>query len=206
MKLDCHQHFWSLANPFTRWPTPDHGPIFRDFGTDDLERHMIATGVTGTILVQAAPSVEETRYFLQIADESDFVKAVIGWIDFDAIGAVEQLRQLAQNIWFKGVRPMIQDIAAEGWVLQPRFAGIFHAIVETGLRFDALVRASQIAEIGRLARRYPDLPIVLDHAGKPPFAQEGMAGWTKEIIELGRIPSVYCTPYRRRRRSRDGGP
>ena len=37
-----HQHFWSLADPFFCWPTPDLGSIYRDFGPSELRPHLEA--------------------------------------------------------------------------------------------------------------------------------------------------------------------
>jgi len=84
--IDAHQHFWQLANPFTDWPTPDLALIHRDFLPADLAPLLADAGVTGTVLVQAAPAVEETRFILKLAERAAHVKAVVGWIDFAADG------------------------------------------------------------------------------------------------------------------------
>ncbi|WP_200866533.1 amidohydrolase family protein [Sphingobium sp. C100] len=190
--IDAHQHFWALANPFTAWPTPDLAAIHRDFAPDDLRPLLAQAGVTGTILVQAAPDVDETRFLLGLADAHDFVKGVVGWIDFEAVDALDQLRQLASNPWLKGLRPMIQSIEEPGWVLRSEFDPIFQEMIAQGLRFDALVRAHQIGDIASLAGRYPALPIVLDHGGKPDIVGEAVAGWAADIGRLARHANAHC--------------
>ena len=62
-----------------------------------------------------------------------------------------------------------------------------------GLTFDALVQADQLTVIATLADRYPSLSIVLDHAGKPPFAvSSALALWSKEIQRLANRSNVSC--------------
>ncbi|WP_428028133.1 amidohydrolase family protein [Altererythrobacter sp.] len=190
--IDAHQHFWSLANPFADWPTSDLEAIHRDFGPADLEPLLAEAGVTGTVLVQAAPAVEETRYILALAERTAHVKAVVGWIDFAAADAIEQMGTLSHNPWLKGLRPMIQSEPEPGWILQTSFEPVFEAMTAVGLRFDALVRQDQISDIAALAARHPDLPIVLDHCGKPAIAESDPAKWQKSITDLAAHPNVHC--------------
>lgn len=192
MIVDAHQHFWQLANPFTDWPTPDLAAIHRDFGPADLAPHLAATGIAATVLVQAAPSLEETRWCLTLAARTSFVKGVVGWIDFAADDAVEQLQELARNPLLKGLRPMIQSISEPGWILCGEFSPVLRAMVEHGLRFDALVHPHQISEIAALAALYPALPIVLDHGGKPDIAAGAFDGWARDVEHLAAHGNVWC--------------
>lgn len=192
MRLDCHQHFWKLDNSFTNWPTADLNKIYRDFCAADLSPLLEICGVDGTILVQAAPNLDETEYLLQIASETPFVKGVVGWIDFSDPVAPQQIAQLSENRMLKGLRPMLQDISTVGWVLQDELQGAFEAMIDRGLSFDALVKAGQIEDILQLSRRYPDLPIILDHAGKPEIANDGFDVWAARIAQLAVSPAVHC--------------
>jgi L-fuconolactonase len=192
MRLDTHQHFWSLGNPFTDWPTPDLTEIHRDFGSDDLVPILQDWGIDGTILVQAAPSLEETRYCLELAARLPFVKGVVGWLDFEAGDALEQLESIASDPLLKGLRPMVQSIAEPGWLLKDSLEPVFRDLGRRGLCFDALVLSHQLADLSQFADRYSELAIVLDHAGKPPIASGANEAWQQNIAQLARNPSVYC--------------
>ena len=121
MKIDAHQHFWKLSNPFTEWPTPAEVRIYKDFGADDLAPLLSAHGVSGTILVQAAPVLDETHYLLKVASRTAFVKGVVGWVDFEAPSALRDIEDLALDRLFRGVRPMLQSLADPA--LHDGFAG-----------------------------------------------------------------------------------
>lgn len=192
MRLDTHQHFWKLANPFTDWPTPDLAEIHRDFGPEDLRGLLVQRGIDGTILVQAAPSTAETEYCLALAGTCDFVKGVVGWIDFEDDDPVDRLRCLARNPAFKGLRPMVQSIAEPGWLLRPEFGPIYAELIARDLTLDGLVLAHQIDDLDRLAQRHPKLRIVLDHAGKPSIASRAFDGWANSITRLAANANVHC--------------
>ena len=63
-----------------------------------------------TILVQAAATVEETRFMLELARENSFIAGVVGWVDFESADAAETIAELAADPRLVGLRPMIQDI------------------------------------------------------------------------------------------------
>ena len=66
MIVDAHQHFWDPGRGDYGWLKPEN-PIHRIFSTAELRPLLIQAGVDATILVQAAPTPEETDYMLSIA-------------------------------------------------------------------------------------------------------------------------------------------
>jgi len=182
--IDAHQHFWRPDRGDYGWLPPDLAPIHRDFGPADLRPLIEAAGIAGTILVQAAPTLAETRHLLDLADAAPEVAGVVGWVDLEAADAPATLRRLALHARFKGVRPMLQDLPDPAWVLRPSLDAAIAELVDLGLRFDALVRLAQLPAIRELARRHPSLKIVLDHGGKPPIAARGWRPWADEVAAL----------------------
>ncbi len=81
--IDSHQHFWRLDRGDYGWLTPALAPIYRDFLPADLAPQLAAAGVGATILVQAAPTVAETRYLLRTGARASFIAGVVGWVDFE---------------------------------------------------------------------------------------------------------------------------
>lgn len=191
-RIDAHQHFWSLHNSFTDWPGADLAAIYRDYGPGDLAPLLEAAGVAGTILVQAAASVDETRYLLDLAARAPFVRGVVGWVDFEARDACAVIAELAGNPLFRGVRPMVQGIETPDWLLREEFAPIYRVLTAMNLRFDALIRRDQIGQICELARQHPDLGIVIDHAAKPNIAGQEFEPWAEDIARAAGFPLVYC--------------
>lgn len=192
MRLDAHQHFWQLARGDYGWLTPDFEPIYRDFGPDDLTPLLKRFGIDGTILVQAAPTVAETRFMLDLARQNAFIKGVVGWVDFEAPDAPDQIAELAKDPKLVGLRPMIQDIDDSDWMLKDSLAPAYHALVAHDLVFDALTLPQHLAKLLRLAERHPDLRMVVDHGSKPQIATGKITGWAKDMSAIARDTSTFC--------------
>lgn len=192
MSVDSHQHFWRLDRGDYNWLTPDLAPIHRDFGPADLAPILARHGIAATVLVQAAASVAETDFMLSLAKKAPFVKAVVGWVDFDSAGAPAEIARLARDPRLKGLRPMIQDIIDPEWMLGSQLKPAFAAMQAFGLRFDALLKPRHLAPFTRFLRLYPDLPIVVDHGAKPSIAGGGFSDWAPALQEVARDQRVRC--------------
>jgi L-fuconolactonase len=173
--IDAHQHFWHPARGDYGWMPPDDPVLARPYHPADLWPQLQAAGVEGTVLVQAAPTVAETEYMLGIADATPWVKAVVGWVNFEDPAERVTLERLSRHPKFKGVRPMIQDIPDDGWMLRADIAWAFEALAGLGLRFDALGFPRHLANFLTLLRRHPNLPVVVDHCMKPQIREASAA-------------------------------
>ncbi|MEP2679379.1 MULTISPECIES: amidohydrolase family protein [Roseobacteraceae] len=192
MIIDAHQHFWQLARGDYAWLTPELKALYRDFMPEDLAPYLSQHGIDGTILVQAAPTVAETEFMLDIADQTPFVLGVVGWVDFEAPSAADDIARLAQNPKLIGLRPMIQDIADDDWMLRDNLTPAFEAMMKANLTFDALVLPRHLSRLRRLLPRHPKLRTVIDHAAKPEIADGVFEGWASDIACLANETSAYC--------------
>jgi L-fuconolactonase len=189
--VDSHQHFWRLDRGDYGWLTPALTPIYRDFLPEHLEPQLAQAGVAATILVQAAATVEETRFMLELARAHPFIAGVVGWVDFESDEVVETIGALAADPGLVGLRPMIQDIPDTEWMLEERLAPAFEAMIDHGLVFDALVLPQHLPALLELTARYPDLAMVLDHGAKPPISGD-LQPWKQAITELARSSLMVC--------------
>ena len=189
--IDAHQHFWSLSTPGHEWPTAREAPIFRDFGPGDLAAEAGGVELAGTVLVQSQPTYADTDWMLALARNTSIVAAVVGWVDLSAPHAPDRIAALAHRPKLRGLRPMLQSIADTDWLLQDAITPALEAMVASGLRLDALVQPRHLPMLARLAERYPDLPIVIDHAAKPRADLAMLDPWRAEIKVLADI-GFYC--------------
>ena len=192
MRIDAHHHLWTLARGDYGWLTPELAPIYRDFRLPDLAPHLAAAGIEGTILVQAAPTEAETMFLLDIADNAELVRGVVGWTDFDAADGVARIDALAARNLLVGLRPMVQDIADDDWLLGPALTPLLAAMARNGLVFDALVLPRHLPRLLRVIGSHPDLTFVLDHCGKPQLATGEIAIWQRDIALLAEHPNIVC--------------
>lgn len=191
-RIDAHQHFWSLARGDYGWLTPELETLYRDFLPDDLAPVLDSQRITATVLVQAAPTVAETRFMLSLADTHSFIKGVVGWVDFEQPDAAQQISELAKHPALVGLRPMIQDIADPDWMLQPDLTPAFQALIAQGLTFDALTLPAHLPNLIRLLGRHPDMRVVINHGSKPLIRDGLMAPWADHMAALARNTQAYC--------------
>jgi L-fuconolactonase len=191
-RIDAHQHYWQVARGDYGWLTPAVAPIYRDFMPPDLAPLLEAHGIAQTILVQAAPTVAETRFLLGIARDTPSVAGVVGWVDFANPDAAAMIAELAQDRLLVGLRPMVQDIADNDWLLDPALDAAFAAVAAHGLAFDALVLPRHLPRLLVRAKQHPHLRFVIDHAAKPAIAARTLDPWRADLAALAALPNVAC--------------
>ncbi len=192
MKIDAHQHFWAVARGDYGWLTPDLNVIYRDFTPDDLAPLLQDAGIKGTVLVQAAPTVAETEYMLSLADETSFIKGVVGWADFEATNAAPQIAALNKHPALVGLRPMIQDITDPLWMLGDALTPAFTELTARGLTFDALTLPQHLGPLRKLLSRHPDMKVVIDHGSKPLIRDAKLEGWAADMVALASETNAWC--------------
>ena len=192
MRIDAHHHLWTLARGDYGWLTPALAPIYRDFTLSDLAPHLGAGRIDGTILVQAAPTEAETLFMLETAERADVVRGVVGWIDFDAADGVARIEAMAARPLLVGLRPMVQDIPDDDWLLRPALVPMLRAMAGHGLVFDALALPRHLPRLLRVVDRHGELQFVLDHCAKPHLKTGDIAVWRRDIAELAARENIVC--------------
>ena len=197
--IDSHQHLWVMSEREYSWIEPSYGPLFDDFTPERLAPEIPASGVTSSILVQAADSYEDTFYMLDVAAHSDFVRAVVAWVPFDrpkeARAAIDIF---AKNPLVKGFRNLSHDFSNpkynndDAWILRPAVLETLSHIEKAGLTMDYVsVSPAQTKNVVTLAKKFPKLKIIVDHFAKPPIAAKEMEPWASSMKEIAAFPNVY---------------
>lgn len=190
--LDSHQHFWRIDAPECNWPDADWPLLHRDFLPDDLRAQTTGCDLAGTILVQSQPDDRDTDWLFALATSEPMVRGIVAWAALDAPDAAKRIAALAGRPKCRGLRPMLQAIADPDWILLPELGPGIRAMVDHGLRFDALVEPRHLPALLRFARLWPDLPIVIDHAAKPDAAHDVLDPWRGDLAALAVLPNVWC--------------
>ncbi|MET9911949.1 amidohydrolase family protein [Streptomyces sp. NPDC006476] len=198
--VDAHHHMWDLDRRPQPWlDEPGLEPIRRSHGIEDLrraaDRPLAGRRLTSTVVVQCVTSVEETADLLDLAGRDPLVGAVVGWADLTspAIGDVlDELRAQPGGGYLRALRHLVQGESDTEWLQQPSVERGLRAVQDRDLGYDVLIRSHQFPQAIRLAQRFPDLPLVLDHAGKPPIGHASMSDWARQVRVLAGHPQVRC--------------
>jgi L-fuconolactonase len=191
-RIDAHQHFWNPDRGDYGWLTADLPELFKPFQPSDLGPLLKDHHVKGTILVQAAPTVAETEYLLELASVTLFVKGVVGWIDFENPDHLKHLERWSKHPLLKGIRPMVQDIQDPDWLLRSDIDWAFDALQEFGLVFDALVLPIHLPRLFKRLQRHPQLRVCIDHGAKPHIKNKEIDTWATDMAQLAECRQVMC--------------
>lgn len=193
-RLDSHHHLWTLQRIERgdyHW-MPGGGPLREDYLPERLEPELKGAGVGGTIVVQAAQSVEETRFLLDLAGKAKFVLGVTGWAPLDRPDVIETLGELAGDEHLRAVRPMIHDLPDPAWISRPQVRRNLHRLVELGLRFEVLTRTEHLPPVHDVLAEIPELPAVINHLSKPAYRWDDDARWRTWMSRMAERPNTYC--------------
>ena len=190
--IDAHHHLWRLSRGDYGWLTPAMTALYRDFGLKDLEAVIGTSGVTRTILVQAAATEDETVFLLDLAEDTDTILGVVGWLDFESPDFPQKLERLRRHKKLVGLRPMLQDLKDDAYIIREDVIRNLEYLSSTGLCFDALIRPRHLPFVAKALARCPSLKVVIDHLAKPPVAAGTPDPWQADLARLARLPQVSC--------------
>jgi L-fuconolactonase len=193
LRIDAHQHFWRYDATAYSWIDESMRAIRHDFLPGDLAPALAATGLDGTVAVQARQSLAETEWLLQLSGAFPWIKGVVGWLPLAEQGADigRLLAHFGTHDRFKGVRHVLQA-EPDAFFLNPAFNDALVEVARAGLTYDLLIVARQLPVALRWVDRHPSLRIVLDHIAKPVVDGAPSLAWRRDIDELARRPNLYC--------------
>jgi L-fuconolactonase len=193
--VDAHQHFWDPETADYPWMAGAYEPLNRAYGPSDLAPLLDATGVRGTIVVQARQELSETHSLLETAAGTAWVLGVVGWVDLtrpDVAETIAEIRERDNGGRLVGIRHLVHDERDPEWLLRKDVLRGLGVVAEAGLVYDLLVRTRELPAATEVARRHPGLRFVLDHLAKPPISAQETEPWTSAVGEIAELPNVAC--------------
>ena len=196
--LDSHLHLWSPDALTYTWL---EGPLAAEFAALEIGNSRIDRAAVEKAVFVQAETVEddflaEVRWVAAQAEDAGVVAIVAGARLDRGTDTTTHLEGLAAEPLVVGVRHNLQG-EPDGLAVSAAFVTGAREVAARGWTFDACVRASQLPEIARLAGAVPELPMVLDHLGKPEVgtADAPVAPtmeWVRDLDDLARHPRVWC--------------
>lgn len=192
MIIDAHHHFWKISRGDYHWMTPAMPLLARDYLVDDLQPHLRKSGVARTVLVQAAATEAESDFLLDLASHTDFVAGVTGWLDLADSRFPQRLAHYRRHPKFVAVRPMLQDVNDDAWILRPEVLRNLRYVAELKFPFEFLTFPRHLPHVLRALEEAPGLHAVIDHLSKPPIASGALEPWATLMKRVADFPEVYC--------------
>jgi predicted TIM-barrel fold metal-dependent hydrolase len=185
--IDCHTHFYDPTRP-EGVPFPGKGtPLYRTTLPEHLRAQKMFRKVTGTVIVEASPWVEDNAWLLKLAEKDPFVVGIVGNLQPGTPAFAKDLKRFAANPLFRGIR--ISGALLEK-LLEADALGDLQRLADHDLALDV---NGGVDAVARLAARMPSLRIVVNHSGHAPVTAAGpTAAWTEAIRAAAQHPKVFC--------------
>ena len=191
--IDCHVHLWTLERPAgLTWIKKDDPVLFKDMLPATHEPMAKANGVTGVVLVQAGQSLPDNQWNLDVsAHNPKLYRGVVG--------------NLSEVIGTETFAPLLRDLAKDRRYLGYRLSGRYQQemteaffrdlalTAELGKSVDFLVGAYNLKDIDVIAKRVPNLRIILDHFGNVRLDGNALdPAWVEDFRTVAKHPNLYC--------------
>jgi L-fuconolactonase len=191
MKIDGHQHFWRADRGDYHWMSPSIPVLCRDYLPGDLLPLLVKHGIEKTILVQAAQTVAETDFLLELAAKNNFIAGVVGWLDMESEDFPLQFERYRKNPKFIGLRPMIQDISDPAWILRPLVLKSLKLVAEADFPFEFLTYTRHLPYVLKALEAVGPIRAVIDHISKPEIRGRKLEPW-KLMAQAAQHNFLFC--------------
>ncbi len=192
LKIDSHQHFWQFDPVRDSWITPDMEVIRRDFLPAHLEEELDKANIRGSVAVQSDQSEADNKFLLSLAEQSERILGIVGWVDLRAENIGERLEYYSAFDKMKGFRHVLQGETDRALMLKPEFQRGIAALAKHKFTYDILIFSDQLNYAADLAANFPEQPFVLDHIAKPLIKEGTITDWAKGIRNLAECSNVLC--------------
>ncbi len=193
--VDSHHHFVDPDHFEYPWMTGPKLVLKKRFMVEEFRPVLAENGIDATILVQTRIPMDETREWLALAAETDFIAGVIGWVDLTSRSVATGLAELQSGRggeYLVGVRHKLHDETDPSWILRDDVQRGLAAVQAAGITFDLLVRPRELPAALEAVRRFPSLRFVIEHIAKPDIAGREMTVWSARIAPFAEQPNVWC--------------
>lgn len=189
--IDCHTHFYDPARPQgVPWPGRGETQLYRRVLPPEYQGLARPFGVTGTVVVEASAWFEDNRWLLDLARAEPFIVGVVGNLAPGRDEFAGQIRGLAKDRLFRGLR--VSGAAVAG-LAETRTWRDLALLADLDLSLDTNGGADSLRAVATVARAVPRLRIIIDHVANVRI--DGAAPptpWQEAMRLAGDQPNVFC--------------
>ena len=212
--LDSHHHLWNLQALDYIWlkqigklkPFGDPSPIQKNYITKDFLNDVNKSSeieLVGSVHIQVDSAlndpVSETSW-LSKSIPNGIPSAIVGYLDLTKVDAEDILIRHLTFPKFRGVRQIIGmlekspnlSFTNENLLKNKIWRKNFDILRKNKVSFDLQLYPEQMKESANFLSNYPEMRVVIDHAGSPyDKSNSGLKVWKNGLIELANLPNLY---------------
>ena len=203
--VDAHVHFYDMQHPelfYAHWQPdvvhPSLGTLPRKLAernwlAEDFIEVSRASNVTKAVHVQAAigsdDPVKETEWLQEAADRTGFPQAIVAYADLRDPDVEATLERHCEYENMGGIR----DFSYGDYLVEPDFHRGYALLEKYNLVVSIAAQWQDMDKLVALASKFPNIPIVIDHAGVPEErTPEYFENWKFGMQTAAAVDNIIC--------------
>ena len=199
--IDTHLHIWDHSR--LKYSAFIGHPLFgRDYHVEDYARDCGGVDVEAMVFLECyadfTPTggqyVEEIEFVEDEAKRDPRIKAIVPMAPLEWGSRVEpMLEEMAsRHPAVRGLRRLVElDAAPRARTRSAGVVGGGDQLGQLGGDFEMNVNHTQMDIVREFVKRIPDVPMILDHCGKPGIEEGAIAQYRDDLGELVRHPNLW---------------
>ena len=190
--IDTHTHFYDPTRPEgVPWPGKGDPVLSRPVLPAEFVKLTQPLGVTGTVVVEASPWIEDNQWLLDLAKTNPVIVGVVGRLLPSDADFAKHLARFVKNPKYRGIRINQNEVRAA--LESPAQLDRLKAFSDAGLSLDVNGGPPVLADAAKLAEKLPKLTIIVNHLGNPLIdGQEPPKEWRDGLTSAAAQPNVWC--------------
>jgi predicted TIM-barrel fold metal-dependent hydrolase len=185
--VDSHVHVWKKDPRFPFAAEAKNLPDQSDTA-EMLLQLMRANGVDRTVIIQVIFYRWDNRYLASVLKTYPQYFRGVARVNPEDPAAPDHLSRLTEEDGFHGVRISPAADASGDWFRGPLMLPLWKRCQDLRVPMTVLAPVTRMPDVARLADRFPDLTIVIDHMADCPLNQPKEL---EKLLALHRFPKLY---------------
>lgn len=199
--IDTHLHIWDMDR--LRYSAFDGHPLFgKSYHVEDYQRDCGDVEVEAMVFVECFADftgtggqyIEEIEFVEESALRDPRIRGIVPMAPLEwgsrVAPMLEQMR--ANHPTVKGIRRIMEfDDDPRGLTLSPAFIEGVNLLGAFGWHFEINVNFAQMDIIREFVQHIPDVPMILDHCGKPGIREGAIEQYRADIRDLSQHPNMW---------------
>jgi len=200
--IDTHLHIWDMDR--LSYSAFKGHPLFgKTYTIEDYRRDSGDLQIEAMVFVECFADfdeaggqyIEEIEFVEDSARRDPRIRGIVPMAPLERGARVEPLlrRMQANHPAVKGIRRIMEfDDDPRGLTLSPDFIEGVNLLAKFGWHFEINVNYTQMDIIREFVQHIPDVPMILDHCGKPGILQGRIDQYRADIRDLASHPNLHC--------------
>jgi len=185
--IDPHVHVWK-SDPRYPWAKETKSPPKEDKTAEMLLDLMKQHGVARTVIIQVIHYRWDNSYLADVLKQYPTMFHGVARVNPEDPAAPDHLSKLVKEQRFRGVRLSPGAGVAGDWINGPLMPPLWERCQKLKVPMTILAPVTRMPDIAKLAEKYPDLTMVIDHMADCPIDRPDLL---KLLIDLKRYPKLF---------------